>query len=250
MITLDWQSLNIKITPHKGRALFATNSISPGTVIGDYLGKVVHPEEEEKTLAQNGLYGMTWDDKISFLPEKSNSDHILLINHSCAPNCGIYPFRGHILFVSLRQIFKDEELTISYMIEPDPDSKVQYICLCGESICKGSMYANPQHSKAFWEDFIKTTQEPYLASLPPYGQSLTALASYPQDIEDNPIWDLYGNTHLPPINIDLDSMPDITWLRDKIRTTGKNLKFTKLNFTVLGIIYPNNVILKTNDLAY
>lgn len=243
MILLNSSHWEIRHTPNKGRALYVLKAIPPGKLIGDYLGKVIHPEEEDEN-TQGGLYGMNWHDNITYLPQPSDNSHILLINHSCAPNCGIYPYRGHILYISLRKISPGEELTVSYMIEPDTNSKQQYPCLCGEDFCRGTMIVNPSHGKAFWSDFIGKIQQPYLKTLPKYGQYLTPLPKYPASISDNPIWDLFGNTRIGPYNVSDKFIENITSVRNLIRSTGLMIAYPKINLIVIGVLYPNFLLIK------
>lgn len=246
MILLDSDAWIVRNTVKKSRGVTMKTDIPPGTVIGDYLGKVVHPEEENES-AQGGIYGMSWHDEITFLPSKNEPDHLLLINHSCAPNCGIYPFQGHILYASLRKIFSGEELTISYMVEPDSNLGSSYVCLCGEKFCRGTMNASLEHCHAFWDLFIGTAQKPFIPTLPKFGEFLKPLSRYPETVSDHPVWDLFGNTRLKPEEINLDKIPDIAWIRNKIRTTGRTLKFPLQGIIILGVTFPNLLLTKPND---
>jgi SET domain-containing protein len=58
------------------------------------------------------------------------------INHSCDPNCYAWIFKGHILYMSARDICKGEELTIDYHFEKDVE-KVP--CACGSRMCRGTI---------------------------------------------------------------------------------------------------------------
>jgi SET domain-containing protein len=58
------------------------------------------------------------------------------INHSCDPNCYAWIFKGHILYMSLRDIRKGEELTIDYHFDKDVE-KVP--CACGSRHCRGTI---------------------------------------------------------------------------------------------------------------
>jgi len=58
------------------------------------------------------------------------------INHCCDPNLWAWIFKGHILYMSLREIFKGEELTIDYNFSKDVDI-VQ--CRCGAKNCRGTI---------------------------------------------------------------------------------------------------------------
>ena len=58
------------------------------------------------------------------------------INHSCDPNCYAWIFKGHILYMSARDIRKGEELTIDYHFDKDVE-KVR--CACGTKLCRGTI---------------------------------------------------------------------------------------------------------------
>jgi SET domain-containing protein len=58
------------------------------------------------------------------------------INHSCDPNCWAWIHKGHILYMSSRDIHKGEELTIDYHFDKDVE-KVR--CSCGTAICRGTI---------------------------------------------------------------------------------------------------------------
>jgi SET domain-containing protein len=58
------------------------------------------------------------------------------INHSCDPNCYAWVFKGHILYMSLRDIQPGEELTIDYHFDKDVE-KVP--CACGAGNCRGTI---------------------------------------------------------------------------------------------------------------
>jgi SET domain-containing protein len=57
-----------------------------------------------------------------------------IINHSCEPNLISRVMKGHVLYMSLREIAKGEELTVDYNFGKDVE-KVQ--CSCGAKKCRG-----------------------------------------------------------------------------------------------------------------
>ncbi|MBV8069380.1 MAG: SET domain-containing protein-lysine N-methyltransferase [Acidobacteriaceae bacterium] len=58
------------------------------------------------------------------------------INHSCDPNLVARIIRGHILYMSLRDIRRGEELTVDYHF----DKKVERVsCSCGAAKCRGTI---------------------------------------------------------------------------------------------------------------
>jgi uncharacterized protein len=67
----------------------------------------------------------------------SNNEPLRYINHSCNPNVGI---KNSIKIVALRDIEKDEHITIDYSItEIDPRFGMK--CICGEKICRKTIKA-------------------------------------------------------------------------------------------------------------
>jgi SET domain-containing protein len=58
------------------------------------------------------------------------------INHSCDPNLVARILKGHILYMSRRNIRRGEELTVDYHF----DKKVEkVICRCGAEKCRGTI---------------------------------------------------------------------------------------------------------------
>jgi SET domain-containing protein len=58
-----------------------------------------------------------------------------IINHSCDPNLISRIMKGHIIYMSLRAIQPDEELTIDYQFDATEEAP----CRCGKSNCRGKM---------------------------------------------------------------------------------------------------------------
>ena len=59
-----------------------------------------------------------------------------IINHSCDPNLRSWNFKGHILYMSKREIEKGEELTVDYRFSKDVDAVP---CKCGAKTCRGTI---------------------------------------------------------------------------------------------------------------
>ena len=58
------------------------------------------------------------------------------INHSCEPNLYSCIFKGHILYISKREIRRGEELTVDYRFS----KKIERVpCLCGSPKCRGTI---------------------------------------------------------------------------------------------------------------
>lgn len=234
MILLPQSSWEIQTTKQKGKGLFATKDIVPGTVIGDYIGKVLRTAVDD-TSEKNGLYLLYYHDYASIYPEDLAAPGIHLINHSCAPNCWIYTYKGHTLFFSLRKIFAGEELTASYQLSPaafcDP---CHHACYCGSKHCRGTMHLSEerfQRWNAFSENQAKQTKRARIR----YGKLLPQLPSYPTAIKDDPMYDLFGSQEKTPVVLSNAKLPSVPILRKKIRNTGRTLTFPRIKQTVVGI---------------
>jgi len=142
MFLLDKSYYEIRDTKEKGKGVFAKKDIEAGTVIGDYLGKLIKFEDEESYEDKYGLYSMYYNEKATiFADQKSIGIH--LINHSCSANCGMFPYGLRCLYFSIRKIFKGEELTVHYGISA-PKSRLEknYPCSCKSINCIGTMHVS------------------------------------------------------------------------------------------------------------
>lgn len=71
------------------------------------------------------------------------------LNHSCNPNMGV---RGKLLFVALRDIKKDEEVTIDYAItEADPLWYME--CFCSGKKCRKIITAIQDLPKTYFKKY-------------------------------------------------------------------------------------------------
>lgn len=178
----------VKKTKEKGRGVFAAKKIAAGTIVGDYIGKVIKTAEYDLDLDKKGLYLMYFSDKASIYPDLTKPG-IYLLNHSCAPNCWMYTHQGHTLFFALRDIRKDEELTISYLLSPKTDScqPCTHICKCGSKFCTGSMHMAPD-TYEIWQKFQEGEKKKTKNAKIVYGKNLSQLRSYPKIDTENLIY--------------------------------------------------------------
>jgi len=229
----------VKTIKRKGRGVFATYDIEAGTVIGDYLGKLIKPDSADEY--KYGLYDMSGGSKYDIManPKKEG---IHFINHSCANNCDVYPHKGHMLFFALRKIFKGEELSISYWMYAPNDKKTtcnMHACYCKSEICTGTMH-HAAINFDLWEKLVKKEFGHSYNELPgKYGDQLLPLKTYPEFIRQDKVniyeFSIFGSETKPAEKYDDKILPTISELQRRIRETGKQLSFTKLKMTVYGI---------------
>lgn len=237
MFILSEDYWSIKDTPHKGRGVFAKKIIEPGTVIGDYLGILIPADDEDM---HGPTYAMYYNEEAIIVPDDPSSIGAHIVNHSCMPNCDTYPYKGHTLLFALRKIFPEEELTFHYLIDPPADPSkpaLMYPCRCGSLICHGTMNTNPEIQKKTTEFVQRVDSIDHTKELPvPFGQELPELSEYPTTISDDPVYDIFGSSVVPPLESDDQTIPDITSLRNIIRREGKIIRYNKIGITVLGMM--------------
>lgn len=226
----------VKNTKKKGRGIYTQRDIEGGTVIGDYLGKVIKPSDENDIDESKNFYLMYYHDRASIFPDLTKPG-IHLFNNSCTPNCWMYTYRGHTLYFALRHIFAGEELTVSYLVSPQDKycNPCTHLCKCDSILCTQTMHLSEKRYKEWAkihdEQAKKTKREPIK-----FGTDLPPLSSYPKNITDHPIYTLYGALHKEAYDVDGKKMPSVFEIRKLIRKTGRTLKFKALNLHVLGIL--------------
>lgn len=172
-------------TKKKGRGVFVCKMMKKGTVIGDYLGKLIR---YEKVSVEDYPFLMYFSDKMGLVADK-NRDGVHLLNHSCDPNCLMVPYKGHILFATIRDIKPGEELTASYMYHPDACKRCNHECFCGSANCVKTMHtpkvkyrkyrAYFEQEKAKTKSEVKTSGN-YLLPLNNYPTKVTTLQNLKQ----------------------------------------------------------------------
>lgn len=177
----------IKKTKEKGNGVFCKKEIKAGTVIGDYLGKVINITEYDIETDKKELYLMYFSDN-AFIYPNLKKPGVHLINHSCDPNCWIYIFHGHTLFFALKKINPDEEFTISYLLCPKEICKsCTHICKCGSKNCTGTMHLSKEKYK-MWQNFQTKEKKKTKRIKISFGKTLPKLKEYPKKIQINPIY--------------------------------------------------------------
>lgn len=172
----------------KGRGVFAGKVIPKGTVIGDYLGKVIPIASYETADNPNELFIMSFTDEAFLYPDIAKPG-VHMFNHSCMPSCWIYIYRGHTLFFALRDIAQGEELTISYLLSPKDENcnPCTHVCRCESDYCTGTMHLT-RVKYVLWQEFQNRRRKNM--KMAPYviGGYLPRLTRYPRRIPDNPVY--------------------------------------------------------------
>lgn len=119
-----------------GRGLFAKRAITKGEIAvvkGGYLLTKAQRNEIGKKLGPSEIQ-ISEELFIGPSTAAEREGGMMHLNHSCEPNLGM---QGQIVYVALRDIKEDEELTLDYAMMDDEPYKMQ--CGCGTKSCRGTI---------------------------------------------------------------------------------------------------------------
>lgn len=128
----------MKLAPSKIHrwGIYATERIPAGRKVIEYTGeKISRRETKRRANSRDFIYLFTLDAywTIDGAVGGSGAEYI---NHSCDPNLVARIMKGHILYMSVRDIKPGEELTVDYRF----DKKVEkVVCRCGAVKCRGTI---------------------------------------------------------------------------------------------------------------
>ena len=122
-----------RISPIQGRGLFAKTDIEKGEVVVVKGGYVLTKSQRDEIGKELGPSEIQITEHLFIGPtgENEREGGMMHLNHSCEPNLGL---QGQIVFVALRDIKTDEELTVDYAMTDDEDYAMQ--CGCRAETCR------------------------------------------------------------------------------------------------------------------
>lgn len=178
MILLPQEYWEIRETKEKGRGIFAVKEIAIGTIIGDYIGKVLHPQNA--IVDEENFYLMYYHDHAVITPDLTK-DGVHLLNHSCTPNAWLSIYKGHTLAFALKHIVPGEEILIPYLLAPQDKycKPCLHVCKCQASNCRGTMHLSEERYAA-WRKLTEAQAKETKRERIKYGKDLPALSSYPK----------------------------------------------------------------------
>lgn len=116
--------------------VYATEFIPAGRKVIEYTGERISRRETKRRAEKSDMIYLFTLDAYWTLDGAVGGSGAEYINHSCDPNLAARILKGHILYMSRRDIEKGEELTVDYHF----DKKVERVpCCCGALKCRGSI---------------------------------------------------------------------------------------------------------------
>jgi uncharacterized protein len=127
--------LSIRQSQIHCRGVYAEEYIPAGHKVIEYTGERISRRETSRRGQRRVTYLFTLDDYWTIDGSVGGSG-AEIINHSCDPNLYTWIFRGHILYMSKRDIEPGEELSVDYRFS----KKVERVrCRCGAKNCRGTI---------------------------------------------------------------------------------------------------------------
>src|SRR5687767_3046247 len=203
-----------------GRGVFARRQLPAGTVLGDYLGRI---ESREKATASSLYTMMLRRDR--FVEPDPDEPGVHLVNHSCEPNAGIYPHRGHVLVVCTRRVFPGEELRFDYWCSP-PGDEPWPVCRCGSELCRSTFVLPPDKDERTIQLFLGPRWAGARIRLT-VGEMLKPLPRYPRRASDLGVYDVFGSPKAPPLDDPSRELPPRRTLRARIRESGRRIRYPR-----------------------
>ena len=115
--------------------VYAKERIPANRKVIEYTGERVNRREAK--LRGNGKYTYLFAlDNYWTLDGAVGGSGAEIINHSCDPNLVSRVMKGHVLYMSLREIKPGEELTVDYHLDWNPPTTP---CQCGTAKCRGTL---------------------------------------------------------------------------------------------------------------
>lgn len=127
--------LNIKESKIHRWGIYAGEAIPARRKVIEYTGEKISRRETKRRDSRPLHYLFTLDSywTIDGAVGGSGAEYI---NHCCEPNVRAVILKGHILYMSMRDIRKGEELTIDYHFPKDVE---RVPCKCGAKACRGTI---------------------------------------------------------------------------------------------------------------
>ena len=147
----------VKKSAIHGAGIFATETISKGIKIIEYIGEKVKKSEGDKrserrikkylnSKTTGSVYIFELNSKYD-IDGSTKKNKARYINHSCNPNCEVEIIRGKIWISSIKKIKKGQELSYDYGYEFDKDDYLDHICKCGSNNCIGYIISSDDRRK-------------------------------------------------------------------------------------------------------
>ncbi len=115
-----------------GKGIFAKEEIKKGEIVFIKGGHILTKDQIFSSGVINSYFPISDEYYLGAKNIYEEEKIKLYQNHSCNPNVGLH---GEITFIAMRDIEKDEELTVDYAFIDNED--YSFKCTCGSDNCRG-----------------------------------------------------------------------------------------------------------------
>jgi len=114
--------------------VFALEAIPKGRTVMEYTGELVSRKEGKKRAESNEIHCLFTIDAYWYVDGAVGGSGAEFVNHCCEPNLESRIVKRHVLYFSLRDIQKGEELLLDYHFGKNQE---KVVCKCGAKGCRG-----------------------------------------------------------------------------------------------------------------
>lgn len=125
------EKVEIRNKSINGKGVFAKEPIKKDEIVFIKGGHILRRDQIFSSGVINSYFPISDEYFLGATNKEEENDIKLYENHSCNPNVGL---RGEITFVAMRDIDKDEELTVDYAFIDNED--YSFKCTCGAENCR------------------------------------------------------------------------------------------------------------------
>ena len=125
------EKVEIRDKSLNGKGIFAKENIKKGEIVFIKGGHILTRNQIFSSGVINSYFPISDEYFLGATNKKKKKKIKLYQNHSCNPNVGLH---GEITFVAMRDINKDEELTVDYAFIDNEEYKFE--CTCGSENCR------------------------------------------------------------------------------------------------------------------
>jgi hypothetical protein len=137
-LDLTWFSPKVEKRKSRieGRGLFANAHIEKAEIVGVKGGYVLTRNQRDAIAKELGPSEIQITEDLFIGPATAaeREGGMMHLNHSCEPNLGL---QGQIVYVALRNVAVDDELTFDYAMNDDEPYEMK--CHCGTKNCRGTI---------------------------------------------------------------------------------------------------------------
>jgi SET domain-containing protein len=117
-----------------GKGIFAKEDITKGEIVFIKGGHILTKDQIFSSGICDSYFPISDEYYLGSTNKEEEESIKLYQNHSCNPNVGLH---GEITFVAMRDIKKDEELTVDYAFIDNENYSFE--CTCGSPDCRGTI---------------------------------------------------------------------------------------------------------------